>query len=272
MTQSATLIEKIINCMNDDIGLSETCTVINAYDMKNVSVPINKTHFTVSAKDNKLVFTEDKESLDTCETNTVAIKINCYTPLKVPPDETQVLVETVIDYLCDEFAPDVLSATAGSTEYDTAIKAYKIPCTISFRFHKCTATDSKHHNLTDAAKRFCRYHLADEDMHVSDEDRVFLDQPFVLGTYTGDGVEDGQYIDVGFVPSLVIVLRNSFHVSFFSTTDYTSYCNVGLAMGSSYTRGLVIKSTGFRARSIATSNATTTLNDLNGKYAYIAFR
>ncbi|MBQ8502683.1 MAG: hypothetical protein IJ491_00195 [Clostridia bacterium] len=328
MTETYPILEKIVSCINEDLGLEAFCKAIKAYDNKSLPIPIQSTYFTVAAEENKSAFFEN-DSSELCENNTITIRINCFAPLRRIPYMSHGFAEIVMDYLCDEFAPNVVSCSIGNTEYDSEVKAFKISCFLTLRYELCAGENSGNSDLATASGLFCKSHLTNESIHLSEEDRTFLDahktdtdghvsdsdrsfldthpsnssihvstsdrtflnthpsdtdahvsaadrtflnSPCVIGTYTGTGNDLTQTITLGFRPKAVIVFRNNFHAASYMADENSSRCYFGISIGNYTLKALTITSTGFTVSTVSTSNATTYLNELNGKHVYIAFR
>lgn len=271
MTETYEILETILKLINEDLGLSFLCQAIKAYDTKNLQIPIKMTCFTVACEENKVTYFEN-ESLEACEKNTVKIRINCFAPLRRVPYMSHALSETVMDFVCDYFMPQVTNCTIGNTEYDDEVKAYKISCYMTLEYERCAAEGTQNEELNTASNLFCKSHLNDENIHVSETDRVYLNEPYVIGSYVGNGTDDFLHITLSFVPSMVIVYRNAYHPASYSTSENTTNCYFGIAVGSTYSKAVTTTDTGFRVRNTITTNASTLLNELDGKYTYIAFR
>lgn len=273
MQQTSDIIEHILSCINENLGSSGLFVILKAYDNKSLPKNIDTIHFTVATEENKVAYFEN-DNLEACEKNTVKICINCYTPLNKTPLSAQTLSEAVMDLLCDEFAPQVKSCAVGKTQYDAETRSYKIACHLDIEYEKCAAVGSINQNITIPAGLFCKSHLADESLHVSEADRLYLNSPYAIGSYkgSGEGTENIKNITLGFRPAAVFVYRNSYHPCEFNTSDGSVTCNFGYSIGSTNLKGVGVTDFGFRVGSLSNGNVLTNLNARGGEYTYIAFR
>ena len=51
MTETYPLLERILTCINSELGLEAFCKAIKAYDNKSLPIPIKYTYFTVAAEE-----------------------------------------------------------------------------------------------------------------------------------------------------------------------------------------------------------------------------
>lgn len=129
MQASSILIDTFISQIEESTILSKTCETIRAYEGSNLPVPIKKTYFSFSAEENKVTYSLD-ENGNKIETNDVIIRMNCFTPLSSSPAVVHVLAEAILVFIALSNS-SVTGFTAGQTEYDSDIDAYKIVCRIN---------------------------------------------------------------------------------------------------------------------------------------------
>jgi len=271
MIETYSILQNILTLINEDLGLSFLCKAIKAYDTKNLPIPLEITYFTVSCEENKNTYYENDEAQQ-CMKNTVTIRLNCFAPLRRIPYMSHGICEIAVKFIADHYMPAVKSATVGETEYDSEVKAFKVPCTMVLEFISCPAENTQYSELSDASQYFCKDHISDPNIHLTAEDRTYLDSPCVTGTYTGDGVSDGKYITLGFRPTCVFVYRHAQHLTTYDPSSKISTCNFVLCARTTYIRGVVLTDTGFRVRTISSSGVITPMNDSGVAYTYIAFR
>ena len=271
MRETYGILENILKLINEDLGLEFLCRAIKAYDTKNLPIPLETTYFTVSCEENKCSYFED-ETTQQCMKNTVTIRLNCFAPLRRIPYMSHGICEIAVKFISDSYMPYVKSSRVGETQYDSEVKAFRVPCTIVLEYLSCPGEGSQNTELNEASQYFCKTHIADSAAHLSENDRKYLQPPLVTGTYTGDGAEDGKTITLGFRPAFVMVFRNSRVASYYRESDGFSTSHLAIAAGSTNTRGISITSTGFNISNITTNDIATQVNVKGDKYTYIAFR
>lgn len=134
MQSSTVLIDSFIDVITKAEILSDTCSAIRAYEGQNLPVPIRKTYFSFSAAENSFYFSEDKEG-NTTGVNSIKIAMNCFIPLDLSPASIYTLTETVL-YILMNSNENIISITAGKTEYDSDVDSFRINCEIHFRTEK----------------------------------------------------------------------------------------------------------------------------------------
>ncbi len=271
MIESYEILQNILTLINEDLGLSFLCQAIKAYDTKNLPIPLDMTYFTVSCEENKNTYYED-DTAQQCMKNTVTIRLNCFAPLRRIPYMSHGLCEIAVKFISDHYMPYVKSAQVGETQYDSEVKAFKVPCTIVLEIISCPGENSENSELADSSKYFCKDHIYDTSIHLSESDRSFLNSPYVIGEYTGDGSDGFMNILLDFRPSMVIAYRNSYHPTICDYTAKFTRCYFGIAIGSTYSKALTTTANGFRVRNTVGSETGTYLNEADANYTYIAFR
>lgn len=271
MNESYPIIEYILTLINEDLGLSYLFKAIRAYDTKNLPVPLEMTYFTVSCEQNRNTFFENDEN-QPCVKNTITIRLNCFAPLRRIPYMSHGICEIVVKFISDHFMSVIKSATIGETQYDSEVKAFMVPCTIVLDVLSCPGENSQYEELADASVYFCKSHIYDNDIHLSESDRSFLNSPYVIGEYTGDGSDGFMNILLDFKPTMVIVYRNAYHPTICDYEANITRCYFGIAIGSTYSKALTTTATGFRVRNTINPGTGTFLNESDASYTYIAFR
>lgn len=133
MQYSNNLITRLIEYINEDDALSEHGIAIRAYDTKGLPVPISKTYFSFSCKENSTVFSYDEEN-QPLESTSITIKMSCFSPLKDSAHMAHAMTEKVISALCMKFRESISAFTIGETDYDDDVKSYKITSLIYFSY------------------------------------------------------------------------------------------------------------------------------------------
>lgn len=131
MVFSTNLITQLIEFINKDDQLSLLGKAIRAYDTEGLPVPIRETYFSFSCEKNSLVIIENEDG-SKGEENKIAIRLNCFSPLKGSAYGAHSIAEKVTHGLCEEFRDAITSFSVGDTQYDNDVKSYKISAVINF--------------------------------------------------------------------------------------------------------------------------------------------
>ena len=266
------LIEQIISTVNSELLVALFAKAFRGYNREELSIPINSLYLSFLPDRMKTSYFED-ENASTCKKTEFILRMTVYAPATRRGQQVQAIAELVADFLADVYMGEMQGYSIGDISYDDGVNALTLPTLLRFEYNECPL-DSSDNTVSDAIPDnfLCKSHINNTALHLTEADRTYLDSPFIIGTYTGDGASAGKDLDLGFRPKAVIIYRNSYHISSYSASDGISNCYLGMAIGTSYTRGPLILDNGFRVKTVVTSSATTHLNDEGGAYTYIAFR
>ena len=120
----------------------------------------------------------------------------------------------------------------------------------------------------------CGSHIKDTDIHLSPEQKLKLDSPFIAGSYFGTGASSRTF-ELDFVPSLIIIIRDEMPLISADFREGTNYSIAAIGFNGSASMGLEYASKGFRvlnSRSETFGGSYPNLNELNKPYQFIAFR
>ncbi len=270
MLFTSEIIEEMINDINTELKPSG-CSAIRGYDTKDLPIPLKKTYLSFVPEKNTVSYFED-ENKEFCQKNEVTIRMTCYSPLISVASETHILIEEVLTFLNEKYLTEISGYTIGETEYDNEVKAFRIVCKIFYERESCPATDSGNSAITTPQNFFCKTHVNDTTIHVTADEHAKYNEPFVTGTYTGDGYDIEQVIKLGFRPKLLFIFRQGYPSSVFDSDILflRNYC--GFAFGGKCSKNLHITSTGFYVLDKVTSKTETRLNEDGAVYVYVAFK
>lgn len=269
--QTNQIIEDLISKINSDLGISQSYEAIQAFDKKVNDLPIKKTYIAFSTNENAVSYFED-DNKECCRRTKVEIKAVFYAPPNVDTLDTYTLAETLLDYLIIEYAGKMTGYKIYDVEVSDDLKAFKLPCRISFVYEQCPAYNVEGVAYKPFADFMCKTHVVDTDIHVSAKEKRYWLEPFITGMYTGDG-EAMQEIDIGFKPKFVVLFGSATAGVGYEGNEYTSY--LGFSIGGKGTKGLEIKSYGFNVKlgdTVAAKGTHPRLNILGQTYNYIAFK
>lgn len=112
-------------------------------------------------------------------------------------------------------------------------------------------------------------------LHLAGNQSAWLTQPFVTGTYTGNGVAT-RSITLGFLPVLLVILPQSYGPLEFDTVQKNPVLRFAIGADGQGSSGLTLTATGFtvkQAQSIPLAGlAKLCLNEQNVVYRYFAIK
>ena len=267
------LIDRLIEAVSSTAMMEIYTDAIKGFNREEINNPIDRLYLSFTPDSVKSTYFED-ESSGTCKRTEVTIKMTVYAPVKRKAQQIHSITETATELVSEAFIGELQDFSIGNLSYNESVNALTLPVLFCFVYNECPLGDEEEGLVSEKIPDgfFCKCHVNNTDVHLSEADRSYLNEPYVIGTYTGDGNSAGLDINLGFRPKAVIIYRSAYHISSYSTSDGTSNCYMGMAIGTSYTRGPLILDNGFRVKTVTTSSATTHLNDQGGTYAYIAFK
>lgn len=274
MQYSTSLIDTLINYVNEEIAMTDVFRAIRSFEVKNLPVPIKQTYLAFSPKENTVtLFENDNEEY--CQKNSITVRMNCYTPVSSSTPYIYSLLEIVADALNDSFGGEMQSFTIGEIEYDSNVNAYRITSFLYFTFESCAGEGSMDQSLASSQNYYCKTHIKDTASHLTEKDRTYLDSPIVTGTYVGTGMASSASVYLGFTPSALIIFKPETHPCVYNSSVplLSNFCGFASADGTS--RGITIYNGGFLAKqfeSYAENESNTFLNNEGETYIYIAFR
>lgn len=118
-------------------------------------------------------------------------------------------------------------------------------------------------------------HIQNSAQHLTGNQSAWIAQPFVSGTYTGDGTAS-RSVTLGFAPALLVILPEGYGPLELDTVQQTPLLRFALAADSHGSSGVALTATGFtvnQAQSIPLAGLPKIcLNEQNVVYRYFAIR
>lgn len=269
--QTHTIVQTLIDKINTDFDTLGTYRAIYAYDEKTIEVPIQQTYIAFNTNENAVSFFEN-ENEECCKRTKVEIKANFYAPPNIKTADTYTLAETLFDYLLIEYAGKMSGYNIGAIGVSDDLKAFKLPCTISFIYEQCPAYGDEGAAYKPFADFMCKTHVVDSNIHLTAEEKAYCLAPFVVGTFVGDG-EPEQNVVLNFRPKFVILFGSG--TAGFSIEDNTIYSYFAFSIGNKSTKGLEMLGNGFKVKmgtNVVSYGTRPLLNTLGQTYNYIAFK
>lgn len=270
MLFTSQIIDEMISAINTQLKPAD-CSAIRGFDTKGLPIPLKKTYLSFLPEKNTISYFEN-ENEEFCQKNEATIRMTCYSPLSLLASATHIQLEQVLTFLNEKYITEISGYTIGETEYDNEVKAFRIVCRIFYKREKCPAPDSENTAITVPQNFFCKTHVKDTAIHITAAEHEKYNEPFVTGTYTGDGYDIEQTVAVGFRPKLLFIFRQGYPLSIFENDIMfmRNYC--GLAFGGNCTKGISLKENGFAVLDKVGSGTETRLNEDGSTYVYVAFK
>lgn len=266
------LIEEIITLVNGELLVALFAKAVRGFNREELVIPVNTIIASFVPAENKSVYSFDDETATTCLKTDLTLRMNVYAHSSRKAKQANAIAEVICDFLSEYYIDTLSDFKIGDMKYDDKANSIVIPCFIHFTYITCPLEETDGFGKKIPESFFCKSHVNNTDLHLTEADRAFLSEPVVIGSYTGNGGDTAQDINLGFQPRAVIVYGNTHHAANYSTSDGLSHCYFSFATGSASLRGLSILDNGFRVRTLKTTNAVTHLNDNGSAYTYIAFR
>ena len=271
MTRSFDIIDELIELLTGNDITDEKFSVIRAYEIKYLPVPVSQMYLSLAADSVKVTYFEDENS-EYCESTEITIRLNCFAPTTELPHLINHITEPVLDLINDRYPDSVKGYSIDEAVYDSKTKAIRQTALVKFGFESCAAEGSVSDSLTVPKNFFCKSHVNDKDVHVTGAEKELISRAFTRGEYVGDGSVASQDIVVGFPSRYIIVYRKSSHISAYDSASGKVINYMGFASYSAVTKGLAMTSIGFRADNVSDSKGETRLNEDGVTYAYIAYK
>lgn len=118
-------------------------------------------------------------------------------------------------------------------------------------------------------------HVQNTSLHLQGNQTAWIKQPFVSGTYTGDGAKT-KTVTLGFRPALVIILPQAYGPLEINTTQQTPVIRFAIGADGQGSSGLTIAANGFTVsqdQSVPPAGLSmVSLNQSNVAYRYFAIK
>lgn len=269
--QTNEMVREMISRINSFEGAGKSFQAIVAHEFRPSVLPIDKVYISFSTNENSVSFFEN-ENKDCCRKTRVEIRADFICPTVMSISQTYTLAETVLDDLTIEYAGKMDTYKIGKADVDSDLKALRLPCVITFVFEQCPAYNPEGSSIKPFADFYCKTHVDDSIIHLTDEEKKYINAPFVVGTYGGTG-EENQFIDLFFRPKFVVVFATG--SAGIGKDGDTFNCYFAFALRGKATKGIQITENGFKVTQSETTvskGVHPLLNYFGQTYNYIAFK
>ena len=272
---TANLVREIVRRINEDILLdTDTVEAVLSFDNRTVPQPLTKIYFAfLIGQDNVSLLDDGTQSA--CQRTKLTVSMHCYAPPGENAIEVAAHAEAVLSKLNEHYSGIMQGYEIGTACIDDYLKALKVPCCMFFLFEQCPAYSVTDSVILPFADFYCKTHVLDGTMHLSQADREKLQTPFVSGTYVGLGAYNPVTVTLSFRPKLVLIFPlNAPWVSLDAARN-TLLCFASAAADGLTDNYVTLLNTGFRVtqpETIGVDTAARTLNEGNRTYGYVAFR
>ena len=255
---------------SEDLPVEVTATV--AYDTICDPIPIDRYYVVLNGHESESKLFEDKNE-ECCQKTSIVIKMNCYAPLDENNGTINELALKLSDILMGYFEGKMTGFKIGSVTVDDSLKVFCLPCRLFFSYEQCPASVTEDSVLKPFADFLCKTHVNDTVSHLTEAEKEYLNEPYVLGLYTGLGDGDAQVIDLGFYPRFLIVFAPS--TALLSMSGEHPVVYFAMAARGYPSKGVAIQRNGFRAGQseiYSSYGVYPKMNELDRKYVFIAFK
>lgn len=266
------LIAEITEKIDAMTDLPFETKAMTAFDSSCDPIPIDRFYVVLNGHTGKSELFDD-ENTECCQRTQIAINMNCYASLDCETTGLYALAQKLTENLMVHFDGKMTGFQIGSVTVEDSLRVFCLACRLFFYCEKCPAAVSGDNVIRPFADFLCKTHVNDGNVHLTENEKLYLDAPYVTGTYTGLGDGNNQSISLGFHPKIVIVFAPSTAVLAMNTEKPLLY--FGVAVRSHATKGITVQKDGFKvyqSETYASGGVYPKLNELDMNYAYIAFK
>ena len=245
------------------------------------AVPLKHTTVAVGIESMEIVdsFVENDEGVlvenEYCRQAKIKLRLSIHAPYSSGGEECHDAFTDIIDCLTFASGLDILYSGCEDIVSDRDTDAFVLSAWAMVNASLCPAATSSLDFPSFITKDLlCGSHIQNTDIHLSAQQKLSLDSPFVTGSYFGTGAAS-RTIELDFVPSMIIIIRDGMPLV---NTDYTNRISKSIAaigFNGTATIGLQYTSSGFKVMSNTTEafgGCYPNLNEVGKTYSFIAFR
>ncbi len=234
----ATLIEK-----EEELSDVRMCY---AFDIMDVPLPLGAT--LISAVPGKVEvnpnYFETEESTEPCWGVSAEFVLRFHADERAAPYLLHNKYLKVVDLMTNKWSMKVLGCECGDVSHDRDTNSLVMTARVRTFFTECPGEVASNTQAAASKTYFCENHIANPDYHLTTEERAWLNEPFVTGTYEGNG-EGTRDIELGFKPKTLLIFPRAYPIAEYHKDDDELFFYLGYGNNIGRTRGLSFTSTGF---------------------------
>lgn len=245
------------------------------------AIPLRHTTVAVGIGSMEIVdsFTENDEGVlvenEYCRQAKINLKISIHAPFSLGGEACHSAFTDIIDCLTFASGLDILTSGCENIVADRDTDAFVLSAWATVNASLCPAQTSDLDFPSFISKELlCGSHINNTDIHLTDKQQEYLEQPFVSGTYFGTG-DATRSISLGFEPSVAIVIGSQLPIMYVNHAASWNRTFTGVAIGKGGSLGIELTSNGFKVRNTENDVAKSChpfLNELGTTYFYLAFK
>ena len=225
-----------------------------------VAVGMSSVHITDKFEENDDGVLERQEY---CRTASLRIRLDIHVPFVDGGERCHEIFTRVLDVLT--FASDLNLTASGCREIrsqrDTDAFVLEAWADVHADFCPAESTGLNLHSFMNK-ELLCGSHIGNQDIHLTQRQREWIDRPFRAATYMGNG-SASRTVNLGFRPSAVFVSAVEYPPVHPNFTGQNAQAYFGFAAGEFGGMGVVTAATGFTLRSGTAFQFGTTQPSLN---------
>lgn len=253
---------------------------LTEYPAVKKAIPLKYTTAAVGIESMEIVdsFEENDEGVlvenEYCRQAKIKLRLSIHAPYSLGGEACHDAFTDIIDCLTFASGLDILYSGCDGVVSDRDTDAFVLSAWAMVNASLCPAgtTDLVFPSFINK-ELLCGSHMRDESIHLSQDQQTYLSEPFITGTYFGTG--GSRSINLGFKPSVVMVVANGFPLIYPNHASQLNYAYAGLGLPGGQSLGIELTQSGFKVRTSTTEAVRSVypmLNEAGTTYFYMAFR
>lgn len=253
---------------------------LTEYPAVKKAIPLKYTTAAVGIESMEIVdsFEENDEGVlvenEYCRQAKIKLRLSIHAPYSLGGEACHDAFTDIIDCLTFASGLDILYSGCEGVVSDRDTDAFVLSAWAMVNASLCPAGSTGLDFPSFINKELlCGSHIKNDNIHLNEEQRLYLSQPFVTGTYFGIG--GTRSINLGFKPSVVIVVASGFPLYSSNHASHVNHAYAGIGLPNGNSLGIELTQSGFKVKE-STAEAIRTvfpmLNEVGTTYFYMAFR
>lgn len=253
---------------------------LTEYPAVKKAIPLKYTTAAVGIESMEIVdsFEENDEGVlvenEYCRQAKIKLRLSIHAPYSLGGEACHDAFTDIIDCLTFASGLDILYSGCDGVVSDRDTDAFVLSAWAMVNASLCPAgsTDLDFPSFINK-ELLCGSHIKNDNIHLTPEQQQYLSEPFVTGTYFGIG--GTRSINLGFKPSVVMVVAKEFPMLSANHSSHINYAYAALGLPNGSSLGIELTQNGFKVTE-STYEAIRTvfpmLNEPGTTYFYMAFR